>query len=75
MQDIKIFLKKKKKKQGYGCKRYKIFADDEKQRLLEYRKILFNKVNKRFTIIGAHRFFYYYCLRHKDILITFKLFK
>ena len=38
-KDIKIFLKKKKgKKQEYGCERYKNLSEDEKQKLVEYRK-------------------------------------
>ena len=39
LKDIKIFLKKKKKKkQQYGCERYKNLSEDEKQKLVEYRK-------------------------------------
>ena len=41
MKDIKIFLKKKKKKskkQQYSCERYKNLSEDEKQKLIEYRK-------------------------------------
>ena len=39
MKDIKIFLeKKKKKKQQYGRERYKNFSEDEKNKLVEYRK-------------------------------------
>ena len=39
MKDIKIFLKKKKKKkQQYGLERYKNLSEDEKQKLVEYRK-------------------------------------
>ena len=38
MKDIKVFLqKKKKRKQQYGCERYKNLPEDEKQ-LVEYRK-------------------------------------
>ena len=39
VKDIKIFLKKlKKKKQQYGCERYKNRSEDKKQKLFEYRK-------------------------------------
>ena len=31
-------MKKKKKKQQYGCERYKNLPEDEKQKLVEYRK-------------------------------------
>ena len=39
MKDIKIFLKKKKnKKRQYGRERYKNLLEDEKQKLVDYRK-------------------------------------
>ena len=39
VKDIKIFLKKKKKKKRqYGLECYKNLSDDEKQKLIEYRK-------------------------------------
>ena len=40
MQGVKIFLKKKtkNKKNQYGCERYRNLPEDEKQRLVEYRK-------------------------------------
>ena len=39
VKGIKVFLKKKeKKKQQYGRERCKNLPEDEKQRLLEYRK-------------------------------------
>ena len=39
MKDIKIFLKKKKKKkQQYGCECYKTLSEDEKNKLVVYRK-------------------------------------
>ena len=39
MKGIKIFQKKKKnKKQQYGCEDYKNLSEDEKQKLVEYRK-------------------------------------
>ena len=38
-KDIKIYLKKKKKKkQEYGRERYKNLSKDEKQKSVEYRK-------------------------------------
>ena len=39
MKDIKVFVRnKKKKKREYGHERYKNLAEDEKQKLTEYRK-------------------------------------
>ena len=38
VKDIKIFRKKKKKKQQYSCKRYKNLSEDDKQKLFEHRK-------------------------------------
>ena len=39
VKDIKMFLKKKKKKkQQYSRERYKNLSEDEKQKLVEYRK-------------------------------------
>ena len=39
VKDIKIFLKKKKKKKRqYGCERYKSLSEEEKEKLVEYRK-------------------------------------
>ena len=44
MEDIEIFPKKKKrKKQQYGPKRYKNLPKNEKQKLVEHRKIYYNK--------------------------------
>ena len=44
VKDIKILLKKKmKKKWQYGCEHYKNLLEDEKQKLVEYKKILQNK--------------------------------
>ena len=37
MKDIKVFLKKKEKKQ-YGPERYKNLTENEKQILAEYRR-------------------------------------
>ena len=36
VKDIKIYLKKKKKKQQYGCKHYKNFSEDAENKLVEY---------------------------------------
>ena len=39
MKNMKVFLKKKKKKkQQYGHEQYKNLPEDDKQRLVEYRK-------------------------------------
>ena len=39
MKDIEVFLKNKKKKKGqHGREQYKNLAEDEKTRLVEYRK-------------------------------------
>ena len=39
VKDIKIYLKKeRKKKRQYGRERYKKVLEDEKQNLVEYRK-------------------------------------
>ena len=39
MKDIKIFLRKKKKKKQYdGRKSYKNLSEDEKQKLVDYRE-------------------------------------
>ena len=39
LKDIKIFLKKKKKKkQQYGCECYKTLSEDEKNKLVVFRK-------------------------------------
>ena len=34
----KSFKEEKEKKQQYGCERYKNLSEDEKQKLVEYRK-------------------------------------
>ena len=36
--EIKILLKKEKKKQKFGSEPYKKLPEDEKQKLVEYRK-------------------------------------
>ena len=52
MKDIKIFLeKKKKKKRQYGYERYKNLSQDEKNKLVEYRKKILQNDKKRFIII------------------------
>ena len=39
VKDIKVFLKKKKKKKRqYGPERYEKLSEDEKQKLVAYRK-------------------------------------
>ena len=38
MIDIKIFLRKKKKKQQYGRQRYKNLSEDGENKLVEYTK-------------------------------------
>ena len=45
-KDIKVFLKKiKKKQQQYGRERYKNLPVDEKQKLVEYRKKYYKMKN------------------------------
>ena len=41
MKDIKVFLKKKKKERQYGRERYKNLSEDEKNKLVEYRKKIY----------------------------------
>ena len=56
VKGIKILLKKReKKKRQYGCKRYKNLAEDERQRLVEYRKVNDTKYGKKQK-----------CFRNKD---------
>ena len=43
MKEIKVFSKKKKKKQQYGHEQYKNVPEVEKYGLVEYKKILQNK--------------------------------
>ena len=39
MKNIKFFLKKRKKKSNnMGCKLYKNFSEDKKQKLVKYKK-------------------------------------
>ena len=38
MKYIKVFLNKRKKKQQYGCERYKNLPEDAKENLVMYRK-------------------------------------
>ena len=52
MKDIKVFLKKKKRKQQYGHERYKNLSEYQKQKLVEYRKKYYEMRKKRpITII------------------------
>ena len=45
MEDIKVFLnKKKKKKRQYGRKRYKNLSEAKKQKLVEHRKKIYNTI-------------------------------
>ena len=44
MKGIKIFLNKIKTKSG--CERYKNLTEDKKQRIVKYRKILYNTKKK-----------------------------
>ena len=47
MKGIKIFLNKiKNKKRQYGCERYRNLTEDKKQRIVKYRKILYNTKKK-----------------------------
>ena len=57
-KDIKVFLKtKKKKKRHYGCEQYRNLQEDEKQKLVEYRKIkLYNEKNCVIIIIRNYYF-------------------
>ena len=46
VKDIKIFLRKeKKKRQQYGLERYENLSDDEQQKLVEYRKKYYSMRN------------------------------
>ena len=38
VKDIKIFLRKNKKKPQYGCECFRNLSQDEKQKLVVYRK-------------------------------------
>ena len=51
VKDIKVFLKKKKKKEWQnGLEQYKSLQEDEKQKLAEYRKKYY-KMRKKSLII------------------------
>ena len=55
MKDIKVFVKKrKKKKQQYGCERYKNLSEDEKINWLGMEKNIIEK--KRFILINKKVF-------------------
>ena len=50
MKDINIFLKKKnKKKRQYGRKRYKNLSENDKAKLVEFRKKYY-RMRKNFLI-------------------------
>ena len=50
MEDIKIFLiKEKEKKRQYGCEHYKNLSEDEKNKLIEYRK-KYHKLRKNILL-------------------------
>ena len=50
VKDIKIFLRERKKQQ-YGHECYKTLSEDEKQKLVEYRKKYYRIRKKYFIII------------------------
>ena len=56
VKDIQIFLKKKKKKQIYGCEQNKNLPEDEKQKLVVYRKKMLQNEKKHLTIIIINYF-------------------
>ena len=48
MKDVKVFLKKKKKKDWQNClEQYKSLQEDEKQKLAEYRKKYYKMRKKK----------------------------
>ena len=48
LKNNKIFLKKKKKtKQQYGSERYKNISENEKQKLVDYRKRYYEKLENK----------------------------
>ena len=51
MKDIKTLLMKKKKKSQYGSECYKNLSEDEKQKLVAYRKKILWNERKRLIII------------------------
>ena len=56
-----MLLKKQKysqKKQQYGRERFKNLSDDEKNKLLEYRKKYYKTGKKRFVIIIIRKYFH-----------------
>ena len=55
MKDIKMFLKKKNKKERkYGGERYKKLSEDEKQKLVEYGKEYYRMKKKNRVIIKSN---------------------
>ena len=58
-KDIKILLKKKnKKKQQYGCESYKNLLEDDKQKLVEYRKKYYKMRKKKLYYTYKKHLFY-----------------
>ena len=56
---IKIFLKKKNKKKSCGCERYKNLSEDEKQRVIEYRKKIMRCEKIRTKLLNKLQIFSY----------------
>ena len=54
MKDIKIFLKKKKKNEEYGCERYKIIQKMKNKSLLSIEK---KQNEKNYFIIILRKYF------------------
>ena len=54
VKDVKIFLQEKKPQ--YGCERYKNLSEDEKNKLVEYRKKYY-KMRKKCLIIIIRKYF------------------
>ena len=53
---MKVILKRKREKKGYGCKRYKNLPEKEKQKLDEYKKNITKRKKRRFIIIMINQF-------------------
>ena len=69
MKDIKVFLKKKK--QQYCCERFKCLLKEEKYKLVEYRKIIYNMRNKRLIIITRKYHLPLYKGKYKKLFFFF----
>ena len=50
VKDVKIFLKKKNEKGEYGLTWYEKLSEDEKERLVEYRKRYY-KMQKKINLL------------------------